>query len=59
MSAVKSITIKEPILGTKLIKIVFKNGKVTVEAINSVVPFDCLIVYEDKERLTIPVRRKS
>jgi len=57
MNNVRSITIKDPIAGTKLIKIIFsRDGNVQIEAINSAVPFDCLIVYANNERLTIPVR---
>lgn len=54
----KSITIKNALTGEKLIKVYRTKKGYFVEARNDMIPFDCLIITEDKERITVPVRVK-
>ena len=54
----KSVTIKDPKTGEKLIKIFHRNGEYFVERLQTVAPFDCLIVTETNERIMIPARKR-
>lgn len=55
----KSITIKDPLTGAKLIKISHTKKGYFCEFRNDQAPFDCLIVTDDKERINIPARKKA
>lgn len=54
----KSITIKDPMTGEKLIKVYRKDGYTYVDKLSTVADIDVLIVFNDKSRMTIPVRKK-
>lgn len=53
----KSVTIKDPITGKKLIKVFHNKEGYFVDARSDVLSFDCLIITDEKERITIPIRR--
>ena len=54
----KSVTIKDARTGAKLIKVSHDKKGYFVESQGIVADFDCLIVCNNRERVTIPVRRK-
>lgn len=54
----KSVTIKDARTGAKLIKVYHNKNGYFVESLGVVTDFDCLIVCNSKERITIPVRQK-
>lgn len=55
----KSVTIKDPLTGAKLLKVFHNKKGYFVETRNDVQPFTCLIVAEDGERITVPVHRPA
>lgn len=55
----KSITIKDPLTGAKLIKVSHNKKGYFVESRNDVQPFTCLIVADDGEKITVPVHRPA
>jgi len=55
----KSITIKDPLTGAKLIKVLHNKKGYFVESRNDVQPFTCLIVADDGEKINAPVHRRE
>ena len=55
----KSVTIKDPLTGAKLLKIHHNKKGYFVEARNDVQPFTCLIVTDEGERITVPIHRPA
>ena len=55
----KSITIKDPLTGAKLIKVFHNKKGHFVEARNDVQAFTCLIVADDGEKITVPMHRPA
>jgi hypothetical protein len=53
----KSITIKDAITGKKLIKVFHNKEGYFVESRSDIASFDCLIITDEKERITVPIRR--
>lgn len=54
----KSVTIYEAGTKKKLYKISHDTKGYFAEALSGLVPFNCVIVTANKERITIPVRQK-
>ena len=55
----KSITIKDPLTGAKLIKVWHNKKGYFVESRNDVQGFTCLIVADDGEKITVPIHRPA
>ena len=55
----KSITIKDPLTGAKLIKVWHNKKGYFVESRNDVQAFTCLIVADDGEKITVPIHRPA
>lgn len=54
----KTIIIKDALTGQKLISVKSTKKGYFVEARDDLIPFDCVIVLESKERITVPMRKK-
>lgn len=54
----KSVTIKNPRTGEKLIKVSHTPKGYFAEALTTLGAIDCVIVADNNERITIPVRPK-